>query len=406
MGARDDQAGGTTAEAAQQLSGIGLYIHVPYCRHACPYCDFYKVELGSRPAGDRLAFPRRIARELELALERWPTLAGRPLDTIYLGGGTPSTLKPESVAVMLTALRGHFPPGDPEVTLEANPENLTPRRCEQWREAGINRLSMGVQSFAEEDLGLLERLHEPATITTAVANARRAGFENFSLDLMFALPGQTLAAWLENLRRAVDLGPAHMSFYGLTWHEGTPFADWLAAGRLAEADEDLQAAMYLEGTELLEGAGFEHYEVSNFARPGRRSCHNQRYWRRADVLALGPGAHGNLGDERFSNPEDLDRWGAAVDGGRLCHEGVEHLAPEGAAAERLYTLLRRREGISRAEDPELFARVGAWLSADGMEASGWLEAGPERLAMRKRGWLVLDALVERIMVFSDGRPTG
>lgn len=377
--------------------GIGIYLHVPFCKHACPYCDFYKVELRDFPARSRLDFPLRCDAELELLLREEPSLAGRPLETIYFGGGTPSTLSPEGTAPLIEAIRARFPSeSPPEITLEANPENLTPARCRKWREAGINRLSIGVQSFQARDLSTLERLHEPALIPRVVANAREAGIDNLSLDLMFALPDQTFGEWLKNLEAAVALSPEHLSFYGLTWHERTRFLEMLEAGELRETDEDLQAEMYLRGAALLEEAGYEHYEISNFARPGFRSRHNQRYWRRDDVIALGPGGHSNLGAKRWSNPEDLEHWGDCIDMGRLARIEAEELSEPAAEGERLFTLLRTREGLLRSEDPALHARCGEWLAAN-PEGEGLLLLDVDRATLSREGWLVSNAIIAALV---------
>lgn len=370
---------------------------MPFCKHACPYCDFYKMELRDRPARTRLDFPAQVAAEATLLLAAHPELAGRPLETIYFGGGTPSTLVPSAVATLIAELSAPFQRvEDCEVTLEANPENLVPARARAWAAAGINRLSIGVQSFHRDDLVRLERLHEPATIPRAVANARAAGIANLSLDLMFALPGQTLAAWLDNLQRAVDLAPQHLSFYGLTYHEGTPFESARSRGQLSEADEDLQAEMYLAGAELLERAGFEHYEISNFALPGYRSRHNQRYWTRADVLGLGPGAHSNLAALRWANPDDLDGWAAAIAAGRMPRADVENPSPALLRAERVYTALRRREGMPRADDQILHAAATEWLQNAGATGRRWLRVEKDHVALTREGWLLADRLVEEL----------
>jgi oxygen-independent coproporphyrinogen-3 oxidase len=377
---------------------LGVYIHVPFCKHACPYCDFYKIELRDRPARDRLDFPWLLAREAALLLAAHPGLDARPLETVYLGGGTPTTLVPSAVGNLLAALAALFGGPPAEATIEANPENLTPARARQWRAAGFNRLSIGVQSFRPADLALLERLHAPETIHRAVANAREAGFDNLSLDLMFALPGQTLDDWLANLGAALALAPQHLSFYGLTYHEGTPFDEWRRTGRLDEADDELQAAMYRAGADRLEAAGYEHYEVSNFALPGHRSRHNQRYWTRADVLPLGPGAHGNLGALRWANPPDIDAWAAALRADRLPREPVETIAPDLAIAERLYALLRRREGIAAAAEPELHARCLRWWHAQpAATRAPWATATDDQFALRREGWLLMDAIIDAIL---------
>lgn len=393
-----------TATALQR--DIGVYLHVPFCKHACPYCDFYKFELRDRPARLRLDFPGQLAAELRLLLDRDPALARRPLATIYFGGGTPSTLEPGRVARLVETLRASFPPAPGlEVTLEANPENLTPGRARQWAAAGINRLSIGVQSFHEDELALLERLHRPAAIHRAVANARDAGMDNLSLDLMFALPGQDMERWAGNLAAATALAPDHISLYGLTWHEGTPFHRALKKGRLLPAEEDLEVEMFLHAAQFLEECGFEHYEVSNFARPGRRSRHNQRYWLGSDVLPLGPGAHGNLGLHRFANPDDIDAWGASLARGETASTPLPDPGPDIALSERLQTRLRRREGVSRAGEPELYSQCLRWYEKlDGEEERERALLDGEAFRLTRRGWLLLDPIVDAIASVPARRP--
>ncbi|MCC5876540.1 MAG: radical SAM family heme chaperone HemW [Candidatus Sumerlaeia bacterium] len=385
------------------MKTIGLYIHVPFCRHACPYCDFYKFELRDRPASLRLGFLETVAAELRLLLARHPHLRERKLATVYFGGGTPSTLHPGRFRRFLDQVFSEFPHREDslEVTLEANPENLTAARCRQWQDAGVNRLSIGVQSFHAGDLELLERLHAPETIHRAVENARGAGISNYSIDLMFALPGQTMEAWMDNLRQAVGLVPRHISLYGLTWHEGTPFHRHLAGGRLATAPEDLEADMFLGASEFLRDHGFEHYEVSNYALPESRSVHNQRYWTGADVLPLGPGAHGNLGNNRWANPDDIDAWNGAIGRGVLPGAPLDDPPADVLLAERIYTRLRRSDGISRMSDPDLHGACVRWLETlDGEERQRWVVADGERLQLTPEGWLLLDPIVDKIMTLT------
>lgn len=376
-------------------SSVAFYLHVPFCKHACPYCDFYKMELRDRPARERLDFPARLAREHRALLAAHAEMAARPIASIYFGGGTPSVLSPSAVGALIDGIRGAHPASAPETTLEANPENLTPARCEAWRAAGIDRLSIGVQSFHAKDLALLERLHAPETIARAVANARAAGIANLSLDLMFALPGQSLHGWLENLERALELAPDHLSFYGLTIHERTPFHDLARGGNLTLPDDDAQAAMYLEGCAMLRGAGFEHYEISNFARPGRRSVHNSRYWTGQDVVGIGPGAHSSLGALRWCNPDDLDAWKEAVDAGGLARSTPELLAPETERDELLFRGIRRVEGLVPS-DGDSWKRLAAWLdTAPGIQAaaSGWIVREGDAVRLTEEGWLRSDAIL-------------
>ncbi|MCB2153747.1 radical SAM family heme chaperone HemW [bacterium] len=386
---------------------LGLYIHVPFCKHACPYCDFYKLELRDRPARARLDFPECVEREHALLLEVHPELLDHPLESIYFGGGTPSVLVPAAVGELVRRLRSRHPDSDPEVTLEANPENLTAGRAQKWFGAGINRLSIGVQSFAEEDLKRLERLHERDTIYEAVRHSRDAGFRNLSLDLMFALPGQSLANWMENLRLAVELEPEHISFYGLTIHERTPFFDDAERGSLILPTDDELAEMYLQGAAYLCAHGFEHYEISNFARPDFRSRHNQRYWSARDVVGMGPGAHSSMGALRWDNPDDLDGWAAAVDEGRLPRSEAEELAPDIQLEEELFRRLRRAEGFAlngaRGSADEIFQDWLETSSGRGAAEEGWVARDDERVWLTREGWLVSDALLLRVIEFARSR---
>jgi oxygen-independent coproporphyrinogen-3 oxidase len=379
---------------------LGLYLHVPFCKHACPYCDFYKLELRDRPARDRIEFPELLARECELLLDAHPELRARTIETIYFGGGTPSTLVPAGVGAAIERMLGNFVGAVPdiEITLEANPENLTEGRAAKWFAAGVTRLSMGAQSFAPRHLEKLERLHGPDTIRDAVANSRACGFANINIDLMFALPDQSFDEWMESLAAAVALAPEHISFYGLTVHEHTPFEIEERAGRLAMPDDDMQATMYLRGAEFLERAGYEHYEISNFARPGFRSRHNRRYWSRADVLAMGPSAHSSVGAERWRNPSDIDAWGAAIRDGRVPAEGLESLTTNAILEEALFCNLRRVEGIAAAEQPELFARATVWAATlDNESRSMWTLSPEGSFRLTRAGWLVSDAIIQAII---------
>jgi putative oxygen-independent coproporphyrinogen III oxidase len=383
-------------------STLGIYIHVPFCHHRCPYCDFYIEELRDRPARIRLEFTNLINQEGTLRLQSH-SLQNRELATIYFGGGTPSTLQPEAIKELLDQTKLSFSriSEDLEVTLEANPENLTEKRCEKWAQTGVNRLSVGIQSFFPEDLKLLERPHSPDLAKQAVQNAKKAGIKNISTDLMFALPNQSLQHWQENLKQAISLEPQHLSFYGLTYHENTRFQQWLDAGNLKEIDEEIQAEMYLWGSYFLKQHGFEHYEISNFARPGFRSRHNQRYWNRQDVLALGPGAHGNLAALRYANTENLDLWKASLLEGSLNQGSEETLCDHSRKQERLFTALRRSEGISQSQDPDLFSLCREWAKNLPSEAQSWVVLNEKRFSLTIEGWLRSDGIIQQIIKVMD-----
>ena len=278
-----------------------LYVHVPFCRSKCAYCDFnsYAGQEGLIPA-----YVDALLREAAAWSE-----AAETLDTVYLGGGTPSLLPLSQMERLMTGLHGSFTfAADAEVSLEANPESVDLPNLRGLRELGFNRLSIGVQSFDDRELRFLGRVHDTATAEAAYAAARQAGFANVSLDLIFGLPGQRPAQWRRSLEKALTLEPEHLSLYALTVEEETPLATRIAAGESRAPDEDAQAEMYAWSEEALALAGYEHYEISNWARPGRRCRHNLTYWQSDPYLGLGAGAHSYLGGCRFANEMRPDRY--------------------------------------------------------------------------------------------------
>jgi oxygen-independent coproporphyrinogen-3 oxidase len=384
-------------------NALSLYIHVPFCRRLCPYCDFFSVALSERTRPAARRFAEDALRELSLLLEAHPRARESDLATVYFGGGTPSALPPRVVQALLDGLRRHelrTIPGA-EITLEANPESLTPARLRCWRAAGINRLSLGAQSFDDALLGRIGRGHTAGDVRRSIRAARRAGIGNLSLDLMFALPGQDERRWMASIKEAVSHRPEHISFYGLTLHEGTRFARLAERGRLTLPDEDAQARMYVEARRLLLASGYEHYEISNFALPGFRARHNERYWLGGEWLALGPAAHACFDGLRWENPASLGAWGRALRSGRLPRSTPHAPTPDERWTEGLLLGLRRLDGldvdalrISSGRDPRetrrkaldrlLDARLVEWKSAD-------------CLALTERGLLVADAVIAELV---------
>lgn len=354
------------------------------------------MELRDRPARTRIEYPEQLAEEHALVLRAHPGLVERPLATIYFGGGTPSVLSPAAVGDLIRCVRARHGDSAAEITLEANPENLTRARCDAWREAGINRLSIGVQSFHERDLKRLERLHDIETIYRAVENARETGFNNLSIDLMFGLPDQTLDEWQDNLRRAAALQPEHLSFYGLTIHENTPFFDENRARRLALPGESIEAEMYLWGSSFLREHGYEHYEISNFARPERRSAHNQRYWLGEDVVGLGPGAHSLLDNQRWQNAENLDDWLRAICKRQLARSEPHLLGREEEIEETVFRRMRTAGGFSREGNNPADRLFFDWLQTPtgrAAAAQSWIDEDETSARLTTEGWLVSDALL-------------
>lgn len=314
----------------------GIYVHLPFCPYICPYCDFAKWPFARSRATEYL-------EALRAELASAPRGDGA---TLFLGGGTPNTYPAPELAALVRELRAHFALAeDAEITIEVNPD---PGLCEGLgllREAGINRLSIGVQSFERAELERLGRRHSAEDVAATVAAARAAGFENLSLDLIFAVPGQTEASWRGSLEAAVALGVEHISTYGLTIEEGTPYAAWEAREPRAFLREEEEAELYALAIEVLGEAGFEQYEISNFARPGRRSAHNANYWANGEYVGLGVGAASYLDGRRTVHTRDLNEYVAAARARRPIPGDSEELTGAARLGEATMLALRTREGV-------------------------------------------------------------
>ena len=366
-----------------------LYLHVPFCQRRCSYCDFAIAVRRRVPARD---YVDALRRELELvtAAELGRSRA-EPLETLYLGGGTPSLLPAEAVAALLTGVREARGGGaweGIELTLEANPEDVTPERAAAWRRAGVNRVSLGAQSFDDRVLKWMHRSHDAARIGDAVRTLARAGLGNVSLDLIFALPAELERDWGRDVAAALALGPPHLSLYGLTVEERTPLARWIARGRTAAADDARYAEEYLAAHAWLAAAGYGFYEVSNAARPGARARHNAAYWSGRPYLGLGPAAHSFDGRARRWNVAAWEAYRRALVAGRRPLEAEEVLTPAERELERVYLALRTDRGLALGSDGRLAARAARWVRA------GWARCTAERLQLTPEGWLRLDALMD------------
>jgi oxygen-independent coproporphyrinogen-3 oxidase len=361
-----------------------VYIHVPFCARRCSYCDF-AIAVRSRVPADE--YVRAIARELELRALG----AGSPVDTIYLGGGTPSRLGPVGVAELVDIVVGRFPPEpDAEITIEANPDDVTPQAVAAWRASGVNRVSLGVQSFDDTALAWMHRTHDAVRVDLAARTLIDGGIENWSLDLIFALPTSLGRDWKRDVDRAVALAPPHISLYGLTVEAHTPIARWRERGDAVEGGEDEYETEYLYADRALTAAGYAHYEVSNFGRPGRWSRHNRGYWTGASYVGLGPSAHGYDGRVRRWNEREYAAWLARIGEGVDPMAGSEALSDENRVAEEVYLGLRTTSGL-RIEDAEL-EHVRPWTEA------GWAVVDRAMLTLTPTGWLRLDALAAALTV--------
>lgn len=382
-----------------------FYVHVPFCARRCTYCDFAIAVRRVVPVDEYL---QALGRELEL---RWGPAARDAnaeddgpwtLDTLYFGGGTPSRLGAQGIARAIELVRAHAELApDAEITIEANPEDVSAESARGLRDAGVNRVSLGVQSFDDPTLAWMHRVHDASRAEQAVGELRGAGIGNLSLDLIFALPGESgTRSWERDVERALALEPAHVSLYGLTIEEGTPLGRARARGVVTEAEEERYESDFMHAHAAMTAAGLEHYEVSNFGLPGSRSRHNSAYWRLVPYAGLGPGAHElrvSAGAQRRRwNDSAYAAWVRALASGHDPIAGEETLDATNRAAEEVYLGLRTREGLALRGDE--IERVAAWVEA------GWgeLARGPGEepiLRLTPSGWLRLDALAADLTAF-------
>lgn len=363
-----------------------VYVHVPFCARRCSYCDFaiaVRREVPSRKFVDAVLTEWRGWQQ-HPAWDRSPALA-----TIYLGGGTPSHLDSQELARLIARLGADRPvDADAEVTLEANPEDVSPANAAAWIAAGVNRVSLGVQSFDDAVLAWMHRTHDAAAVPAAMSTLRAAGFRNISVDLIFALPDALSRNWSRDLELALALEPEHLSLYGLTVEAHTPLGRWTARGESRPAPDDRYAAEYLHAHEALGRAGLEHYEVSNAGRPGFRARHNSAYWRRSPFIGLGPSAHSGLDGKRSWNVREWAGYERLIDAGGTTREAVETLDDTQLRIENLYLGLRTLDGVSSSLVSAPARR--AWVT------NGWATDSDERLRLTPEGWLRLDALVRSV----------
>src|SRR5947207_1749786 len=368
-----------------------LYLHVPFCVRRCSYCDFSIAVRKRIPARE---YVEAVLQELEIVRAADPGAVprGSPddgFDTLYLGGGTPSLLPPDAISTLLTSLRDAFNVtpfrDDVEVTLEANPEDVTSQTASYWRRAGANRVSLGAQSFDDNVLKWMHRSHDAARIGAAVHALRGAGIATLSLDLIFALPAELQRDWERDLELALSLGPNHLSLYGLTVEERTPLARWISRGAVAAPDDDRYAEEYLLAHVRLAAYGYHFYEVSNACRDERHSRHNSAYWSGRPYLGLGPAAHSYDGRARRWNVPAWPAYARAIAAGRSPIESREVLTPRQREPGRLYLSFRTDAGVPRTACPP--DRLTAWAG------EGWVEVTAESVRCTPQGWLRLDALV-------------
>ena len=368
---------------------LGIYIHIPFCRSKCDYCDFYS--LAGRE-GQMDLYQRALLAHLR---ETAPLAQGIPVDSIYFGGGTPSYYGAKRLKELLAALYKLFSvEKDAEVTVECNPDSVDLKSLRTLRKAGVNRLSLGMQSARGEELCSVPRIHTPQQTDQAVELARKAKFTNLSLDLIYGLPGQTMESWKATVEHALSLIPQHLSCYGLKVEEGTPLARRVAEGE-ALPDDDQQADLYLWTVGRLERAGLPQYEISNFAKPGCESRHNLRYWLTRPYIGFGPGAHSDFGGRRYSFVRDLDAYIRGVlEGGNII-DSSELIPQRERCGEYLMLRLRTIRGIDGREYRSTYFMDFAPLEARLREfaAQGWAEETDGRWHFTPKGFLVSNQLI-------------
>lgn len=370
------------------MMGLGIYVHIPFCVRKCPYCDFTSYAL---PAEESLC-AEETERYVRLLLREAALYQGDKIESLYLGGGTPTCLTGGQLFLLLAELQKMFSLApDAEITVEANPGTVGAGKLEKLREGGANRLSLGVQSFNANELHILGRIHTREDVYAAYRAAREAGFTNISLDLMYGLPGQTLEDWKSNLRSAVELQPEHLSLYQLHIEEGTPFFASQQRGEVQEAEEELARRMLEETMEYLSARGYLHYEISNFARTGRQSRHNTLYWQNREYIGLGAGASGYLKGVRYSNLTDLAAYSQALQEGKRPLEQEEPIDRKLAMVEEMFLGLRLLEGVPKDKFRQKFGSAlesvyGEVLSR--LSADGLIENTDARVRLSKKGLFV------------------
>lgn len=377
---------------------LGLYLHVPFCSAICNYCNFNR---GLLEPAVKARYVRAIGAEIRgSSSAAW---FRAPADTIYFGGGTPSLLEPDEIASLIRACRDAFIVSpDAEVTLEANPETVTVERLSACRAAGVNRISFGVQSFRDEELRRLGRIHDANRARQAAAEARAAGFDNISLDLMLWLPAQTVSHLDESLSALIELRPEHASLYLLELYPNAPLREEMARAGWSLAPDEDAAEMYLRAMARLEAAGYEQYEISNVARPGRRSRHNLKYWSDGEWVGFGCGAHSTVGHVRWNNVASTTDYLARMESNQSPVAERRPLTPRQQVEEAIFMGLRLVDGVSTARLRDVYG-VDAWATW-GESLEPYLEAGllvysGDRMRLTREGMLlsneVLTAFLER-----------
>ncbi len=374
------------ADNIQVINMISLYVHIPFCGKKCLYCGFYSTVYTTKIADQFLAALRQEAAGLQ------PAVQDRTVSTIYIGGGTPTVLSDNQIEKLLDIIRNHFSfSGDVEFTIEANPNTVTKEKLSLWQKGGVNRLSLGIQSFSDEILQALGRIHNSSQAIAALRLAKTMGFSSIAMDLMYGIPGQTKEQWSATLGRAVKENPDHISVYALSLDEGSAYLRETEAGRLVLPEDDRTAEMYEKAVNVLAEAGYSRYEISNFSRSGHECRHNLNYWMRGQYLGMGPGAWSFLSGKRYANVADIAEYCSRLSRGVPVVADSEIPDRDEEARETAFLRLRTMKGLDLAWFGDTFG--GAVLNrletslAPLLEA-GLLETRQRRLILTERGILL------------------
>ncbi len=371
----------------------GIYIHIPFCKQRCSYCAFYSSTLYNI----KEEYVDALCNELRMRKEY---LNGETVETIYLGGGTPSTLTISQLQKICDTVYATYPVSEtPEVTIECNPDDLTPEFLKQLKTMPFNRISMGVQSFNDMQLKRLGRRHNAEKACSAVKNARAAGFGNISIDLMFALPGSTKEEWMHDLETAISLKPDHLSAYNLMYEEGTPLYNSLQRGEFKELSEEENVEQFQMLISSMKAAGYHHYEISNFALPGRESRHNSSYWNDTPYIGCGAASHSYNGTSREWNIADIKEYIKGINSGKRNFE-IEHLNEEERYNDTILTRLRTVDGLPLAWMEEKFSgRLNTYMlrAAEKEVALGNLKEENGHLSLTEKGIFISDAVIRELI---------
>jgi len=370
-----------------------IYLHIPFCERKCIYCDFYSIENKSKVGN----FLQALHQEIDLYKS---IIDDEDIETIYIGGGTPSLLTIKEIVKILNHLQTTFHiKQDAEITIEVNPGTVNKQRLSEYLENGINRLSIGVQSFNENDLHVLSRIHSVTQAIDTIESAKSVGFNNLNIDLIYAIPGQTISIWQENLERMLEFQPQHISAYSLIIEENTPLEKMVKTNLVSPIDSELEAEMYSLTMERLTNAGYVHYEVSNYSKPGFQSKHNCNYWNHSDYFGFGPSAHSFQQVKRWWNVRDLNSYCEKLCSGKLPIENSEILSKEDMFNESVMFAIRQNKlQIDGLESKFNVSLSDSWNTIfKEMESNGYLRYENGIVKLNNKGFLICDSIIEKLV---------